>query len=91
MSVQKTIDVEITPRELAEVFCNMFDSEQAEVFSHIWDITKNWPGAGWCMQSCSIIGATDTNARAAISTLASHLPADDIAYIVAGAADGASA
>jgi hypothetical protein len=82
-----TVDVEITPRELAEAFCDMIDAEQAQFFSHVWDIAKSWPGAGWCQQSCSIISATDMNARAAISTLASHLP--DIACItVVGSADG---
>lgn len=89
-SIKQTIDidVEITAHELAEAFCAMDAGEQAQFFAQVWSIAKGWPGAGWCQQSCSIIGESDADTRAAIVTLATHLPAGDIAYIVAAAADG---
>lgn len=85
MKIERTFEIsDITPRELAAVFAGYFGNDQAKFFDELWIITRNWPGAGWCQQSCDIASHLTTAGRATIATLASHLPADDIAYIVAG-------
>lgn len=73
----------ITPNELADEFCQKFSSDQAEFFSRIWMIAKTWPGSGWCGQAASIIECADNDAIQAIRTLASHLPKEDVEWIVA--------
>jgi hypothetical protein len=90
MATEILIDVkqlELTGSELAELFAAMNGEEQAEFFAKVWSIAKEWPGAGWCQQSCSIVSFAGPGAREAIRTLASHLPADDLAYIAAAGAD----
>lgn len=85
--VSRTIQVnDLTPRELAELFCDMFGDQQATFFTEVWKIARDWPGAGWCQQSCEIARVADVNAAQAIRALASHLSAEDREWIaVAGA------
>ncbi len=83
------IDVAITPQELAEAFCSMYADEQSAFFDAVYNITRKWPGAGWCQQSCGIMDHIGINGRDAIRTLASHLPKEDIDYIIAASEDGA--
>lgn len=92
MAVSRTLEIkDLTPQELAELFCEMWAEEQAEFFAAIWRNAKDWDGAGWCQQSCAILKEASKHdgrdAFEAIRTLASHLPADDVAYIVAGSAE----
>lgn len=82
------IDVPISPSELAEEFCDMDGDEQAEFFGAVWRIAKGWTGAGWCQQSCNIVGCSDRDAIEAIRTLASHLSAEHVEWIVAASKDG---
>lgn len=78
----RTIEIQnITPQELADEFCNMPADDQAKFFSTVYAIARTWPGAGWCQQSCSIIGCSDRDALDAIETLASHLPDDALARL----------
>lgn len=88
MSVTRTVKLDdLTPAELAQVFCDMGCRDQAAFFEKVWEIGLTWRGAGWCRQSYAIAGSASMPAREAIRTLASHLPADDLAWIaVAGAA-----
>ncbi len=81
------IDMPINPKQLAEAFCEMDGEDQADFFDNIWKIAKTWPGAGWCQQSYSIAEASGNDAIQAIRTLASHLPADDIDWIVQASKD----
>lgn len=83
--IERTIKIDkITPEELAKEFCDMFADDQAQFFAHVWNIAKDWPGAGWCGQSCAIIkeaekaepGLCHSRALSAIETLACHLPDD---------------
>ncbi|MET0364875.1 MAG: hypothetical protein ABW169_09480 [Sphingobium sp.] len=75
MAVSRTIELtDITPTELATMFCEMDAERQAWFFACIWRIAKDWPGAGWCQQSCSIVQAGSVDTLSAIETLASHLP-----------------
>ena len=78
MSVQRnvTIDVAITPQEMAAAFCEMGDQEQADFFAAIKPITDKWPGAGLCAQSNWINACLNDDGRFVLQTLASHLPAD---------------
>ncbi len=73
---QYTVDVAITPEELATAFCAMDSVEQAEFFAAIKPITDAWPGAGLCSQSNWIARDLNADGLTVLSTLASHLPAD---------------
>ncbi len=64
---------DITPAEAARIFSEMFADQQAEFFAEVGRIAKEWPGAGWCMQSCSISHAITEEGRAVIETLAGHV------------------
>lgn len=57
MKRQIEIDINPTPQELAEVFCNMYEEEQVEFFNEIAKITKTW-NSPFCMQLQAIV---DTN------------------------------
>lgn len=70
-----TIDVAITPQELAAAFCEMGSEEQAAFFAAIKPITDEWPGAGLCSQSLFINQDLNDEGRFVLETLASHLPA----------------
>jgi hypothetical protein len=88
MTVTRTVEVnDLTPAEMAELFANMWADRQADFFSYLWEIAAEWPGTGWCQQSVSIIQKAGPNAREAIRTLASHLPAEDLAWIAAAGVD----
>lgn len=87
-TLTRTIEIDgITPKELATVFAGYFAEDQAAFFDELYQIARGWPGAGWCQQSCAIVPHMTTDARSAIVTIASHLPAGDVAQIVAGSAD----
>lgn len=87
MSVARTIQInDLTPDELALLFTDMSSSDQARFFATVWRIA-NWPGPGWCQQSSAIVDNAGSDTREAIRTLASHLPADDLAWIAAAGAD----
>lgn len=89
MIIERTIQInDLTPQELAELFTEMVSEQQVEFFSEVWRIAKRWPGAGWCQQSSYIARDADNDAIQAIRTLASHLPADDVAWIVVAAGSG---
>ena len=75
--VKRTLQIDdLTPEELAALFCDLFGDQQARFFSTVWKISKEWPGAGWCQQSCNIIKSADADALQAIKTLAAHLEQD---------------
>ena len=79
MGVSRTIDLsDLTPTELATLFTDMDSEQQAWFFACVWRITKDWPGAGWCQQSCDIIRTMNVDGLEAIETLASHLPAETL-------------
>lgn len=84
--VSRTIELtDITPNELAHLFTAMDNHQQAWFFASIWRIAKDWPGAGWCQQSCDIIGSAEADGLSAIETLASHLPAETLQRLVENA------
>lgn len=88
MSIARTIQIDdLTPEEMAELFTEMTGDQQADFFAAIWSIARRWPGAGWCQQSADIVRFADNNAIQTIRTLASHLPANDLAWIAAAGAD----
>lgn len=78
MTVQRTytVDVEITPQELAAAFCDMDSYDQSAFFAEVWAIASTWPGAGLCRQSCEIMRVADLDAISAVETIASYLPQD---------------
>ncbi len=78
MTVSRTIDLTLTPTELATLFCEMDSEQQAWVFACVWRTMKDYPGAAWCQQSYAINQAGSVDTAHAIETLASHLSADTL-------------
>ena len=78
-----TVNVEITPQELAAAFCGMGSEEQAEFFSAIKPITDQWPGTGLCPQSLFINQDLNAAGRFVLETLASHLPKEVLERLAA--------
>ena len=73
MSIYRTLRVDdLSPAELADVFCKFDGAEHAQFFAHIWKIASDWPGAGWCQQSYDIAKHIDRDGLNTLSTLASH-------------------
>ncbi len=77
--VSKTIELKLTPSELATLFAEMDCEQQAWFFACVWRIAKDWPGAGWCQQSYEIIRSGSVDTLSAIETLASHLDSTKLA------------
>lgn len=44
--VTLTVTVDFTPLQLAEIFCQMDDEEQAQFFIEVSKIFSTWPGGG---------------------------------------------
>ena len=75
MSIARTIEInDLTPDELAMLFTDLNGDQQASFFAAVWQIAKDWPGAGWCQQSYDIAKFADANpgCRDAVTTLAAH-------------------
>ena len=54
-AITRTVTVEnISPQELARLFSEMSDIEQAAFFDAVANESMPWPGLGWCMQSMNI-------------------------------------
>lgn len=71
MSIQRTITLDnITPSELAVLFCAYDGEQQAEFFHELHTITKTWAGAGWCQQCCSISEHLTVRGKEVIAKLA---------------------
>lgn len=69
----RTFEIEdITSDELAELFANLDDHAQARFFAAVERIARDWPGAGWCQQSCSIAQRLTHEGRFVIQKLAEH-------------------
>lgn len=67
----RTIKInDLNPHELAELFADMDDVDQAKFFNRIWEIASEGPGAGWCKQSSGIARNLDRGGRACIAKLA---------------------
>ncbi len=84
MGITRSITIEdIEASEVAHLFCEMGSEEQAEVFRHIGEIAKGWPGAGWCQQSYAIANNLEPGGRAVITKLAEHvLGYDDMLNLI---------
>lgn len=77
MTITRTITLnDLTPQEVAHLFAEMHDCDQAIFFAEVWRIANGWSGAGWCQQSCAIVGKLDRDGRKAIEALAAHLSSD---------------
>jgi hypothetical protein len=73
MTITRTITLDdLTPDELAELFCKMFADEQAAFFAKVAQVASTWPGAGMCQQACAIADHLDHDGRYAIERLADH-------------------
>lgn len=73
MGITRTVNITPSPVELAQLFAEMGNNDQATFFGEVWRIAKAWPGAGWCQQSLAIVEEMDSDGRQAIETIAAHL------------------
>lgn len=74
LKLTRTVDLSnLTPEEVANVFCSWFGEQQAEFFGHIAVIAKAWPGAGLCQQSYYIAENLDDDGRFVIDTIKGHI------------------
>lgn len=74
MTITRTIELaDITPTEIAELFCEMDGEQQADFFRMVGFIAKSWPGAGWCQQAYAIAQSVEVTGRATIEKLAEHV------------------
>jgi hypothetical protein len=78
MGISRTIDIVLTPSELATLFAAMTSEQQAWFFARVWRIAKDWSGAGWCQQSHDIIRDLERDGLKTVETLASHLPVETL-------------
>lgn len=73
MKITKAIELNFTPHQIAELFCELDGDEQAEFFSAIHLLASGWGGTGWCGQALSIAEVADERARNVITTLYQHI------------------
>ena len=70
-AITRTVTIDdITPQELATLFLDMPDSEQAAFFNAFKATTDTWPGAGWCQQCCAMSEYLDNDGKGTIAKLA---------------------
>ena len=53
--MEHKVDIELTPRMLAEAFCDLYDDQQAEFFAHCKQISDDWKNGGIYGQALSIV------------------------------------
>lgn len=73
MTVRRSVEIQLDPAELAELFCTLCGDEQAEFFAAVGRLAASWPNSGWCGQSYDIVKHLGPTGRATIATLAAHL------------------
>lgn len=44
------IEVELTPEDIAQLFCDLDSAQQARFFNHVGEIASRWKGMGLAMQ-----------------------------------------
>jgi hypothetical protein len=74
-AVTRTIELDdLTPEELAALFCDLDDDGQAAFLNRVGEIAAGWPGAGWCIQSLCIVQSPDLSdyGKRVIERLADH-------------------
>lgn len=73
-AVTRTITLsDLTPAEVASIFSNWTDQEQAAFFNALAGEVKDWPGTGWCMQCSYITQKLDDGGRRIVEKLAEWL------------------
>jgi hypothetical protein len=73
-SLTRTVEIEdITPDELAAVFCEFFAEEQARFFKAIAEEARNWPNSGWCGQACAIAKNIQPEALEVVKAIVDHV------------------
>lgn len=74
VTLTRTVDLsDLSPEEVAAVFCSWYSEQQAEFFGHIAVRAKTWPGAGLCQQSYYIAENLDDDGRFVIETIKGHI------------------
>lgn len=76
--ITRTVAVEdLSPAEIATVFCGYDADQQAAFLSEIARIIAEWDGIGWCMQSYAISLKVTDKGRDVVRTLAGHVLGDE--------------
>ncbi len=64
MYVELDGDIDISPEQLAEEFCNMSCHQQARFFNAVHEVTKDWTVVGFVMQLQGVIDSPEFTAEA---------------------------
>lgn len=73
-TVTRTLTVsDLTPAEMASVFADWSDIDQAEFFHHLRAESRDWPNSGWCGQAYNIVSRLSPDGRAIVEALADHV------------------
>lgn len=73
MPVTRSVTIDdLTPQEMAEIFCNMFADQQAVFFNTVGAISRTWPGAGMCQQAYGIVRHLDDLGLYVVQRIADH-------------------
>lgn len=71
--ITRTIEfTDITPDEMAKVFASWEAQGQAEFLNEVGNISRAWPGAGWCMQALYIAPLLDRDGQMVVEGLGNH-------------------
>lgn len=65
MQITKTFDVDLTPEQIAEAFCEIDATDQARFFNHVCNVSNDW-GSGMFekqMAAVSHNNALDTGGK----------------------------
>lgn len=76
--VTRTVTVnDLTPEELASLFCQLCNDEQARFLTAVCREAMDWPGTGWDGQAAAIAQKSDAEGRSVIGSLAYHMCISD--------------
>lgn len=59
MEITKTFDIELTPEQVAELFCEMDAADQAKFFNKVGRLSADW-GAGMFEQQMAAVSKHDS-------------------------------
>lgn len=68
-----TVDIELTPEGLADLFCDLHDNEQAFFFNRIADVVSTWDTSfNFQLQAIGNSGALTSDGREIMSVIGEY-------------------
>ena len=70
-----TVDVELTPEDLADCFCDLHSNEQAHFFNRIAEVVATWDTSfNFQLQAIGNSGVLTNDGRRIMSMIGDYLP-----------------